>query len=135
MYYQRLCRIKKPITDICQLNVLILLQFIEWQLIITSENTVFIYHLNKFALSTRNKDKERRGKRNNVSACLWKKILERLNRFKDNKELWVSSWSPCFSLTSSKLWHVSTTLILCPHKSQHVYLLVSVFPFHPSHLV
>lgn len=29
VYYQRLCRIKKPITDICQLDVLILLQFIE----------------------------------------------------------------------------------------------------------
>lgn len=61
--------------------MLILLQFIEWQLIIASENTVFIYHLNKFALSTRNKDKEKKGQRDNVSACLWKKI-ERLNRLK-----------------------------------------------------
>lgn len=106
-----------------------------------------------------NKDKERRGKRKN--ACLWKEILARLNKFKDSKELWISKnrlfsqkevecaertvgdqialnvlgshWSPCFPPTSSELGHTSTTRSLCPHMWQHVLLLVSAFPFHPSH--
>ena len=33
------------------------------KVIIASENTVLIYDLNKCALSTKNKDKERRGKK------------------------------------------------------------------------
>lgn len=46
-----------------------------------------------------------------------------------------SNWSACFPLASSSLYHTSATRILHPHKSEHVLLLVSAFPFRLSHSV